>query len=359
VADVPTAAELRTIAGHFAIGGPVTTVEPLGGGHINDTFLVATHGPRRHVLQRLNAEVFRDPDAVMANVERVCRHARARLEAEGRIDAARRSLVLVPTQAGRSWHVDTAGSRWRCCPFIEGATAHDVVRNEQQAFEAAAAFGRFQALLVDLPGGRLAETIPGFHDTPRRFADFRASLSRAPRDRVAAAGREIDFALARERDAAIVVDAIASGEIPERVCHNDAKLRNVLLDDVTQEGLCVIDLDTVMPGSPLYDFGDLARTCAAAAAEDERDLDRIRVRPSMVAALTEGFCSTAGGILTPRECELLPFAARLITLEQGVRFLADWLDGDPYYRISRPRHNLDRARAQFRLVESFESALWA
>lgn len=347
----------REIAGAFAVGGAVAAVRPLAGGHINDTFVVETYGAGRRVLQRINAGVFPDPDAVMVNVERVCSHAQARLAAEGRPDAARRSLALVPTRAGRGWHVDAEGGRWRCYRFIEGATAHEVVRDERQAFEAAAAFGRFQALLADLPGGRLAETIPGFHDTPRRFADFHAVLERDPLGRAAGVRREIDFALAREHDASLVVDSISQGEIPERVCHNDAKLANVLLDDVTQEGLCVIDLDTVMPGSLLYDFGDLARTCSASAAEDEPDPERMHVRPAMFSALVKGFCATAGGILTPRERDLLPFAARLITLEQGVRFLADWIDGDFYYRITRTGQNLDRARAQFQLVASFESEL--
>jgi len=348
------------VAAEFALAGPVTAVTPLGGGHINDTFLVESRGiagSERVVLQRINVTVFTDPDAVMANVERVCGHARARLVAEGRPDADRRGLRLVPTRSGRGWHVDAAGGRWRCYRFIPGATARDVASSPRQAFEAAAAFGRFQALLADLPGGRLAETIPRFHDTPRRFADFRAAVARDSHGRAAGAAREIDFALARESDAGLVVEAIARGEIPERVSHNDAKFANVLLDDATEEGLCVIDLDTVMPGSPLYDFGDLARTCAASAPEDEPDVDRMGVDPEMFAAIAEGFCDAAAGVLTARERELLPAAARLITLEQGGRFLADWLAGDVYYRVSRPAHNLERARAQFRLAAAWETEL--
>jgi Ser/Thr protein kinase RdoA (MazF antagonist) len=350
----------RDVADAFAIAGPVAAVSPLGGGHINDTFLVEAAGPagpERLVLQRINAAVFADPDAVMANVERVCAHAQARLAAEGQPDADRRSLRLVPTRAGRGWHVDTDGGRWRAFRFIAGATARDVAVTPRQAHEAAAAFGRFQALLADLPGDRLVETIPHFHDTPRRFADFHAVLARDPLGRAAAARREIDFALAREADAGLIVEAIARGDIPERISHNDAKFANVLLDDATAEGLCVIDLDTVMPGSPLFDFGDLARTCAATAPEDEPDPGRMGVRPEMFAALMVGFRSATAGVLTPRELELLPAAARLITLEQGVRFLGDWLAGDVYYRCGRPDHNLDRARAQFALVAAFELEL--
>jgi aminoglycoside phosphotransferase (APT) family kinase protein len=353
-------ADERDVAAEFSLAGPVVAIATLGGGHINDTFLVESRGmagPERVVLQRINAAVFTDPDAVMANVERVCAHAQARLVAEGLPDADRRSLRLVPTRSGRGWHVDAQGGRWRCYHFISGAAARAVAASPRQAFEAAAAFGRFQTLLADLPGGRLTETIPRFHDTPRRFADFRAVLARDPHGRAAAAGREIDFALAREAGAGLVVDAIASGEIPERVSHNDAKLANVLLDDATGEGLCVIDLDTVMPGSPLYDFGDLARTCAATAPEDEPDVDRLGLRPDMFAALAAGFGGATAGVLTARERELLPAAARLITLEQGVRFLGDWLAGDVYYRVSRPAHNLVRARAQFRLVAAWEAEL--
>lgn len=350
----------REAAMAFALDGPVAAVRPLGGGHINATFLVETEGaagPRRVVLQRINDAVFTDPDAVMANVERICGHAQARLAAEGRADSDRRSLRLVPARAGRAWHVDPAGGRWRCYRFIPHATARDVAASPRQAHEAAAAFGRFQTLVADLPGGRLVETIPHFHDTPRRFADFRAVVAHDPLGRAAAARREIDFALAREAGAGLVVDAIARGDIPERVSHNDAKLANVLLDDSSGEGLCVIDLDTVMPGSPLYDFGDLARTCAASAPEDEPDPDRMGVRPEMFAALAAGFRAGAAGLLSPRELELLPAAARLITLEQAVRFLADWLSGDAYYRILRPDHNLARARAQFRLVAAWEAQL--
>lgn len=353
-------AAAREVAAAFALTGPVAAIRPLGGGHINDTFLVETAGatrPEQVVLQRINAAVFADPDAVMANVERVCAHAQARLVAEGRADADRRSLRLVPTRAGRGWHVDPAGGRWRSFRFIANATARDVAATPKQAYEAAAAFGRFQALLADLPGDRLVETIPHFHDTPRRFADFHAILARDPHGRAAASRREIDFALAREADAGLVVASIARGEIPERVSHNDAKFANVLLDDATAEGLCVIDLDTVMPGSPLYDFGDLARTCAATAPEDEPDPGRMGVRPDMFAALAAGFRAATSGVLAPRELELLPAAARLITLEQGVRFLGDWLAGDVYYRVGRPAHNLERARAQFRLVAAFETEL--
>jgi Ser/Thr protein kinase RdoA (MazF antagonist) len=292
----------------------------------------------------------------MENVARVCAHAHAKLRAAGATDAHRRALRLIPTLKGESWHV-AAGNRWRCYDFIEGATGHDVVRSAAQAEAAAKAFGAFQGLLADLPGGRLHETIPGFHDTPGRFARFQAALAADAHGRAASAAPEIAFALARAHEVSVVVDALRDGTLPERVTHNDTKLNNVLLDDVTQEGVCVIDLDTVMPGSALYDFGDLVRTSTSPVAEDETDLSKVTMQLPMFEALVRGYLASARGFLTPREKELLPFAGKLITFEIGLRFLTDWLEGDTYFKIKRPTHNLDRARTQFKLVASVEEQL--
>ncbi len=355
-----TAADALIVASGFAFGGEVLSANPYGSGHINDTFEVVaapTAGRRRFILQRINHQVFRQPDLLMENVERVCAHAHAKLRAAGATDAHRRALRLIPTLEGKPWHVDDAGNRWRCYDFIEGATGHDVVRSAAQAEAAAKAFGAFQALLADLPGGRLHETIPGFHHTPGRFARFQAALAADAHGRAASAGPEIAFALARALEVSVVVDALRDGTLPERVTHNDTKLNNVLLDDVTQEGVCVIDLDTVMPGSALYDFGDLVRTSTSPAAEDETDLSKVTMQLPMFAALVRGYLSSARGFLTPREKELLPFAGKLITFEIGLRFLTDWLEGDTYFKIKRPSHNLDRARTQFKLVASIEEQL--
>jgi Ser/Thr protein kinase RdoA (MazF antagonist) len=266
-------------------------------------------------------------------------------------------LTLVPTKAGRGWHTDAAGNRWRCYVFVEGATGHDIIRNADQAYQAAKAFGAFQALVADLPGGRLVETIPNFHHTPSRYANFQAALAKDAHGRASLAQPEIAFALARAHEVGVIADAMARGEIPERVTHNDTKLNNVLLDNETQEGICVIDLDTVMPGSALYDFGDLVRTSTSPAAEDETDLSKVTMQLPMFEALVKGYLSTAGGFLTPRERALLPFAGKLITFEIGLRFLTDWLEGDVYFKIKRPQHNLDRLRTQFKLVESIEAQL--
>jgi Ser/Thr protein kinase RdoA (MazF antagonist) len=241
--------------------------------------------------------------------------------------------------------------------FVERATGHDVIRNADQAFQAAKAFGAFQALLADLPGERLVETIPDFHHTPSRYAAFAAALAKDTHGRAREAAAEIAFAQARAGEVGLIVDAMARGEIPERVTHNDTKLNNVLLDNETQEGICVIDLDTVMPGSALYDFGDLVRTSTSPAAEDEVDLSKVRMQLPMFEALVRGYLASAGGFLTPRERALLPFAGKLITFEIGLRFLTDWLEGDVYFKVKRPRHNLDRLRTQFKLVESIEAQL--
>ena len=348
------------IAREFSLSGDVVTATPYGSGHINDTYKVdvkSAVGPSRFVLQRINHHVFRRPDELMANVERVCAHAYAKLKHAGAPDAERRTLRLIPTKTGRAWHIDASGNRWRCYHFIEGATGHDVVRSPEQAYAAAKSFGAFQSLLADLPGGRLHETIPDFHHTPSRFARFQRALAQDAHGRAALAVPEIAFALARAHEVGVVVDALRDGTLPERVTHNDTKLNNVLLDDITQEGVCVIDLDTVMPGSVLYDFGDLVRTSTSPAAEDETDLSKVRMQFPMFEALVKGYLASAGGFLTPKEKELLPFAGKLITFEIGLRFLTDWLEGDTYFKIKRPTHNLDRARTQFKLVESIEAQL--
>ena len=348
------------VAREFALGGEPLSAVPYGSGHINDTYLVRLGPgvrPDRFILQRINHHVFRRPDELMANVERVCAHAHAKLLKAGVADADRRTLRLVPTRAGRAWLVDASGNRWRCYHFVADATGHDVIRTPEQAFAAAKAFGAFQAALADLPGGRLHETIPDFHHTPSRFARFRQALAQDAHGRAAASVQEIAFALARSHEVAVVTDGLRDGTLPERVTHNDTKLNNVLLDDATQEGVCVIDLDTVMPGSVLYDFGDLVRTSTSPAAEDETDLSKVRMQFPMFEALVRGYLEAARGFLTPREKALLPFAGKLITFEIGLRFLTDWLEGDVYFKTKRPGHNLDRARTQFRLVESIESQL--
>lgn len=347
---------LRAVVSGFDIWGDFVGAIPYGTGHINDTFQVAIDqaGTLLHyTLQRLNTNVFRDPAGLMENVLRVTSHARANLDAAQTPDASRRALRLVETCAGGVLHVDDAGGAWRCYLFIEKCSTYDVVDSPRKAFEAARAFARFQALLADMPGKRLNETIPDFHHTPKRFAAFHEALRADSKGRAGAVRAEIDFALSQEADAGRLVDMMRDGVIPERATHNDTKVNNVLLDDATGEGLCVIDLDTLMPGSSLYDFGDMVRSATLNIAEDSPDYRNAHCRREIFEALARGFIGGAQ-FLTPAERANLAFSGRLMTLECGVRFLTDYLRGDVYFKIHRPEHNLDRCRTQFALVRSIQ-----
>lgn len=348
---------LRTVISAFTLRGEFVSGESYGSGHINDTYAVVMNQAGtlvRYILQRINQNVFKQPGAVMENIERVTSHLHARTEKKFAADASRRSLTLVRARDGNAWHVDEAGNYWRCYFFIEGARTYDQIETPQQACAAARAFGEFQKQLADLPAPRLHETIPHFHDTRSRFEALRRAIAADSRNRAALVRDEIAFALRREAIVDVLLRAQADGELPERVTHNDTKLNNVMLDDHTGEGICVIDLDTVMPGLTLYDFGDMCRTACRPAAEDELDLSKVTVRVDMFEALARGYLSSAGDFLVKAEKERLAFSARLITFEIGLRFLTDYLEGDKYFKIHRPSHNLDRARVQFRMVESFE-----
>jgi hypothetical protein len=343
--------DLSAVAAEFAFSGRYVSAAPCGNGHINDTYCVQVDRagrPARFVLQRINHQVFRSPHALMENVERVTSHLARRVS--GRPDAHRRVLTLIPTRAGLSWHEAPDGNHWRAFQFVEQARTVDCVESTTQAYTAARAFGEFQSMLADLPAPRLHDTIPDFHHTPGRFAALEKSIQADGIGRAGGARAEIEFALARAPLARLLLDA----RLPERVTHNDAKINNVMLDEVTGEGLCVVDLDTVMPGLALYDFGDLVRTTTSPAAEDERDLSRVAMELPMFEALVRGYLESAGGFLTRAERQHLACAGKLITFETGIRFLTDHLDGDRYFKIHREGHNLDRCRTQFRLVESIE-----
>jgi len=354
-APVPCAHDLHAVTAAFQIRGDFRYAEPYGSGHINDTYRVVfaqagTEVP--YLAQRINHNVFRQPDRLMDNVARVTSHLQLKLA--GHPDASRRSLVLIPARSGESYHRDPDGNWWRVYLFIAGARTHDVIRSPEQAYQAARAFGEFQRQLVDLPGVRLHETIPNFHNTPSRFADFERALAADARNRAREAKAEIEFVLARRSLADALLRRHAAGELPERITHNDTKINNVMLDDANGEGICVIDLDTVMPGLAMYDFGDLVRTSTSPAAEDETDLSKVRFQMPMYQALLEGYLASAAGFLTPAEKAALALGGKLITLEIGVRFLADFLAGDIYFKIKRPHHNLDRCRTQFALVADIE-----
>ncbi len=342
---------VRAIAGHFQIAGAFVEAAPYGSGHINDTYCVVFRQGSarvRYIFQRINHHIFKQPAALMENIQRVTTHLAAKIGDEA--DARRRVLTLMPTRAGAACHCDADGNHWRCYLFIEQARTFAAVESAAQACEAAKAFGQFQKLLSDLPAPRLHDTIPDFHHTPKRFAALEQAIAADVANRAAAAKPEIEFALRHQDICHVLLDA----NLPERVTHNDTKFNNVMLDDVTGEGICVIDLDTVMPGLALYDFGDMVRTTTSPAKEDERDLSKVTMQLPMFAALARGYLSAANEFLTPAERTFLPFSGKLITLEIGLRFLTDHLAGDVYFKVHRDGHNLDRSRTQFKLVESIE-----
>ncbi len=345
---------LSEILHHFAVELDDDEEMPYGNGHINTTYVVGHK--KRYILQKINTNVFHDPDAVMHNIVAVTAHLRKKVAEEGG-DPARATLTPIYTVDGKSYWRAPNGDCYRLYLFIEGAVCYDQVENADQLYYAARAFGKFQNMLSDFPADSLYEVIPRFHDTRNRFAMLRDAIEENAAGRRDAVAEEIAFALEREGDTGVVLDAIANGSVPLRVTHNDTKLNNVMLDEKTGEGVCVIDLDTVMPGSLLYDFGDALRFGASSGAEDEKDLDRIYFRLDYFEAFVRGFVEEVGRSLTPREAELLPFSAKLMTYECGIRFLTDYLAGDTYFRIHYPEQNLDRCHTQFKLVADMETKM--
>ena len=345
------------IAAGFRVDGVPVSARTVKHGHIHDTWVSTVRGARgeaRFVHQRLNRAVFPWPERVMENVERVTQHVRARLSAAGQ-DAARGTLTVIPALDGRSYHVAQDGGVWRTYRFIEGARTFSVVQGPRHAFEAARAFARFLALVADLPGPPLHETVPAFADTGRRFEAFARALESDRARRAARAAPEVAFARGREELARLLVDLPARGAVPRRVVHHDTKIDNVLIDDRTGEGICVIDLDTVMHGTALFDFGDMVRYGACRAAEDDAQPERAVVDLELFEQLVRGWVGEAGALLTPVELDQLVPAARCLTFVAGLRFLTDFLEGDRYFRTARPDHNLVRCRVQFALVRDLEA----
>jgi aminoglycoside phosphotransferase (APT) family kinase protein len=346
---------LRKIAEAFRLRGDFVSAAPYGTGHINDSFAVVVDqgGTQlRYLLQRINQKVFRDPPKLMRNIERVTEHSREKLLTQGQPDVSRRTLTIVPTQEGASYCKFGDEDYWRAYIFIEKARSFDSLQAPVQAYEAAKAFGNFQRILSDLPGEPLHETIPDFHNGPKRFQDFLEALNADVHNRAAEAREEIDFLQKSAWVFDVLPEQVARGAIPVRITHNDTKINNVLIDDETGEGICVIDLDTLMPGLVLYDFGDMVRTSTCKAAEDERDLGKVFLDLPMFEQVARGYLTAAGDFLTSSEKEHLVFAGKMITLIIGCRFLTDYLNGDTYFKTHREGHNLDRCRTQFRLVQS-------
>ncbi len=345
---------LLPILENFDLRGVATEAEPWGSGHINTTYRLTVDQSGRdvhYILQGINQHVFPNVPKLMENIQRITRHLAQRNPGN-----ARATLTLVNDRQGNPfWKNPADGECYRVYLFIEGASTVDAVTGPDQAYQAAKAFGAFQCALADLPGDPLFESIVDFHHTPKRFQKFLAVLKEDKIGRASLCQKEIAFALAHEKECSLVVDRLADGRLPWRVTHNDTKINNVMLDDKTGEGICVIDLDTCMPGSVLYDFGDEIRTTTATAAEDERDLSKVNFDLNLFGALVQGYLSTAGAFLTPEEKRLLPFSGRLLTFECGLRFLTDFLEGDVYFRTHREGQNLDRCRTQFHLVAQMEA----
>ena len=345
------------IVGQFQFEGEFVEASPYGFGHINDTYAArfrqGNGAVRRYILQRINHNVFKKPEELMQNVAAVTAHLRQKIVAAGG-DPDRETLTLISTVDGATFYRAPDGNYWRAYVFIEGARTYQVIESLEHVYNGARALGNFQRLLSDFPAERLYETIPGFHHTARRFAAFVAAVERDVVNRARSVGPEITFVIQRADETSVLVDMLERGELPQRVTHNDTKFNNVMIDDQTGEGVCVIDLDTVMPGLSLYDFGDAVRSGANSAAEDERDLAKIHVDLEVFDRFAHGYLDAARDFLTPTELDYLPFSARLMTLECGMRFLADYLSGDVYFKIHRENQNLDRCRTQFKIVADME-----
>ncbi len=353
----PTLPDISAIANQFCFTGSLETAAPYGLGHINDTFQLLFRQPdgpeRRYILQRINQFVFKNPEALMENIERVTRHLRKKILSAGG-DPLRETLNLVPARDQRTFYRDAQGEYWRAFLFIEGARTYESAENPEHIYQVARAFGNFQHMLADFPAAQLHETIPSFHDTPRRFLAFQEAVAKDSYGRVAAVRDEIRFLEQRKTDTHVLVDGIARGNLPIRVTHNDTKFNNVMIDDRTGLAVCILDLDTVMPGLALFDFGDAVRSGAALAAEDEPDSTKAGISLKIFDHLVHGYLDAARHFLTPAELDFLAFSARLITLEQAIRFLTDYLNGDIYYKVHRSGHNLDRARTQIAMLRDME-----
>ena len=348
---------IAQILAAYALPGTVADVARHGKGHINDTFCVVCKTPEggtaRFILQRLSQAAFPHPEEVMENFVGITSYLRREILAEGG-DPLRETLSLVKTGDGADFVTDAEGRAWRLMPFIENADCYQSATPELFA-ASGRAFGRFQYMLRDYPAQTLHETIPHFHDTEDRFNQFLAALEADKLNRAEGVSPEIQFILQRKADCGVALRALREGKLPLRVTHNDTKLNNILIDRDTREGICIIDLDTTMPGLAINDFGDSIRFGANHCMEDEQDLTKVNFDISLYEVFTRGFLEGARGSLTPGELEYLPWGARLMTLECGIRFLTDYLDGDHYFHdISRPRQNLDRARTQLKLVKDME-----
>lgn len=342
----------------FGFGPQCSYVKPFGEGHINETYAVYMPGQDGkevplYVLQRININVFKNPDQVMDNIFGVTEYLRNIIRQEGG-DLDRETLSYIKTKDGESYFEDDNGQPWRCLHYVPNSVCYQQVERPEQFYQSALSFGHFLKQLGEYPAESLYETIPQFHDTRKRFRDFVEAERKDVKNRARVCRSEIDFVLAREKDCGTLMEQLEDGVLPLRVTHNDTKLNNILFDKDTEEGLCIIDLDTIMPGLAANDFGDSIRFGASTAEEDEQDLEKVHFDIDLYEIYVKGYLEMAKDVLTPAEIESLPWGARLMTLECGMRFLADFLQGDVYFKTAYPEHNLVRARTQFRLVKEME-----
>lgn len=348
---------LKEVIDHFDFTGQLLKVETFGNGHINDTYLLEYK--MRHmgivpvILQRMNTNVFKKPIELMENILNVTAFLRKKIIENGG-DPERETLTVILNKLGEPYYLDSEGHYWRAYRFITGATGYDEVKSDEDFYQSALAFGKFQSLLADYPAETLHETIVDFHNTKARFEVFKKAVEEDVVKRAKEVQEEIRFVLEREELANILIDMQSSGKLPIRVTHNDTKLNNVLIDDKTHQGICVIDLDTVMPGLAINDFGDSIRFGASTGAEDEKDLSKIECSMHLFEVYTNGFIEGCNGKLTKEEIKALPIGAKVMTFECGMRFLTDYLQGDIYFKTKYSTHNLDRCRTQFKLVADME-----
>ncbi len=349
----------QKICEKFCIEGSFQSAVPYGSGHINDTKLITMRtdsGEMRYILQRINHNVFKNPDLLMQNYVGVTSYL-SKMISEAGGDPMRETLNVIKTCEGENYYLSPEGEYWRLLVFVDKSLSYDKVERPEQFYESAVAFGNFQYMLKDYPADTLYETIPNFHNTPDRVRLFEEALAKDAFGRAKEVGEEIDFVLSRREFAKTLEKARAEGKLPLRVTHNDTKLNNILFDEKTGGALCIVDLDTIMPGYSVNDFGDSIRFGATTALEDETDLSKVNFDISLYELYVKGFIEGTKGGLTECEMELLPIGAIMMTYECGTRFLTDYLSGDTYFKIARPKHNLDRARNQFKLVSDMEASL--
>lgn len=345
------AVNLEKVVENFSVKAGIV---PYGNGHINDTYL--REGNPGYILQRINTNVFKDPNSVMENIVNVTEYLRAEIVKNGG-DPERETMNVIKTKLGKNCYMADSNNYFRMYKFVSNSVSFDTAEDSSLLFEAGKSFGKFQRMLDGFDAGLLHETIVDFHNTPKRIEQLEAAIKKNYENRAALVSAELDAAKKYSKYASLITDAMADGSIPSRVTHNDTKLNNVLFDKDTHKGICVIDLDTVMPGSILYDFGDALRFGASSGAEDETDLSKIYFDLEKYKSFAEGFLGEVGECLTKREIELLPESVIIMTYECGIRFLADYLNGDVYFKIHRENHNLDRARTQLKLVADMETKL--